>query len=118
MNPPVAIPGEVRKALAKEISIAHRRVCNRGPCAVKVDQSGDLVTITLDGFMTPYEEKLATAEDCHALIAVMRRGLLTLMREEWANLFRECTGLVVKQLDGHVDVKRNRRVITVRVAAE
>jgi uncharacterized protein YbcI len=109
------IPGEARRLMGEFVSTAHRLNYGRGPQTVKVHGTGDLVVVVIEGFMAPLEERLAAQEQNHGLVALIREKMLEVTHDDWASILRERFGLIVQHMEGQVDIKRNRRTITIRV---
>lgn len=109
------ISGETRKCLGDLISINARKELGRGPVGVKVDSNGDFVIVELHGFMTPLEQVLARYRRNHEYIVRIRQLLLESMADVWERIFNT-VGLTIKEVEGEVDVERNRHTLTFRVA--
>lgn len=111
----LVISGETRKYLADLISANTRRELGRGPIGVKVNSNGDLVTVEIHGFMTPLEQVLARQRRNYECVVRIRQVLLESMAEVWERVFNK-VGLTVEEVEGTVDVERNKQTITFRVA--
>lgn len=112
----IDIPGEARKRLSSLVSAAERRLCGRGPQAVKVHATAEAIVVTVEGFLTPLEETLLTRTENEGLVTLVRERYTQATAEFWRDAVRELLGLAVQDIQTEVDLARNQRLIFLKVA--
>lgn len=106
--------GEARKRVADETAALLRKATGKGPLGVKVYVDGSVLTLVVEGALTPLERALLDEGGRSELVDLVRSSLLEVIGGELRSIFRRELGVTVADLYSHLDSRRDKQIIVAR----
>ncbi|MGE5508435.1 MAG: Na-translocating system protein MpsC family protein [Chitinophagales bacterium] len=111
----LGLSGEAKKRAADEVSALLRRATGKGPMGVKVYVDGHVLTLVIEGALTPLERTLLQVKGAEERVTSIRAALLESIAGELRSLLESSFELSVADLYSHVDPRRDKQIIVARV---
>lgn len=106
--------GEDLERLRAALARNHKCYTGKGPERVTVHLSGTVLTVVLEGFLTPFERGVLKDRANLETVLALRNSMLRSSIPDWNELLLPL-GLRVTKIDGDLDCETERRVILARV---
>lgn len=108
------VTGEFLESLRAATARWHKQNVGRGPQRVEVELNGDVLTITLEGFLSPLEKVLLQDRANVGMVLGVRNCLLSIAIPGLNEIFSQ-QGLRATEYDGNLDWERERGLIQVKL---